>query len=259
MHIGPHTFSGRFFLAPLAGVSDRPFRAICREMGAAFAYTEMVSAHGLVHGTSQTLSYLDRDPAEVPFAVQIFAAEPEVLARGAAAAVAAGAGIVDINMACPVRKVCGTGAGAALARDPAAVEAAVREVVRAAGVPVTIKIRAGWDDATVNCVEVARAAEAGGASRGGAARPDPLAGLRRARRLVAHPRREGGGLDPGARARATSGRPPTRCACGARPAATRCWWPAAPAAIPGSSATSGPPRRARRCRARPPATSGSRR
>jgi tRNA-dihydrouridine synthase B len=164
MHIGPHSFSGRFFLAPLAGVSDRPFRAICREMGAAFAYTEMVSAHGLIHGTSQTLSYLDRDPAEVPFAVQIFAAEPEVLARGAAAAVEAGAGIVDINMACPVRKVCGTGAGAALAREPAAVEAAVREVVRAAGVPVTVKIRAGWDDATVNCVEVARAAEAGGAS-----------------------------------------------------------------------------------------------
>ncbi len=164
MHIGPHTFSGRFFLAPLAGVSDRPFRAICREMGAAFAYTEMVSAHGLIHGTSQTLAYLDRDPAEVPFAVQIFAAEPEVLARGAAAAVGAGAGIVDINMACPVRKVCGTGAGAALARDPAAVEAAVREVVRAAGVPVTVKIRAGWDGATVNCVEVARAAESGGAS-----------------------------------------------------------------------------------------------
>ncbi len=164
MHIGPHTFPGRFFLAPLAGVSDRPFRAICREMGAAFAYTEMVSAHGLVHGTSQTLSYLDRDPAEIPFAVQIFAAEPEVLARGAAAAVEAGAGIVDINMACPVRKVCGTGAGAALAREPTAVEAAVREVVRAAGVPVTVKIRAGWDDSTVNCVEVARAAEAGGAS-----------------------------------------------------------------------------------------------
>jgi nifR3 family TIM-barrel protein len=164
MQIGPHHFSGRFFLAPLAGVSDRPFRTICREMGASFAYTEMVSAHGLIHGTSQTLSYLDRDPAEVPFAVQIFAAEPEVLARGAAAAVEAGAGIVDINMACPVRKVCGTGAGAALARDPSAVEAAVREVVRAAGVPVTIKIRAGWDDATVNCVEVARAAESGGAS-----------------------------------------------------------------------------------------------
>ena len=165
MRIGPHTFRGRFFLAPLAGVSDRPFRAICREMGAAFAYTEMVSAHGLLHGTSQTQSYLDRDPAEVPFAVQIFAADPAVLARGAVAAVAAGAGIVDVNMACPVKKVCGSGAGAALARDPAAVAAAVSAIVAAVpGVPVTVKIRAGWDDALVNCVEVARAAEGAGAS-----------------------------------------------------------------------------------------------
>jgi nifR3 family TIM-barrel protein len=164
MQIGPHRFPGRFFLAPLAGVSDRPFRTICREMGAAFAYTEMVSAHGLLHGTEQTESYLDRDPAEEPFAVQIFAAEPDVLARGAEAAVRHGAGIVDINMACPVKKVCGTGAGASFARDPARVEAAVRLVRGAVGVPVTIKIRAGWDEQNVNCVEVARAGEAGGAA-----------------------------------------------------------------------------------------------
>jgi len=164
VQIGPYTFAGRFFLAPLAGVSDRPFRKICREMGAAFTYTEMVSAHGLVHGTEQTESYLDRDPEETPFAVQIFAAEPDVLARGAEAAVRHGAGIVDINMACPVKKVCGTGAGAALAREPERVRAAVEAVRAAAGVPVTIKIRAGWDEASLNCVEVARAAEAGGAS-----------------------------------------------------------------------------------------------
>ncbi len=164
MRIGPYTFAGRYFLAPLAGVSDRPFRALCREMGAAFAYTEMVSAHGLIHGTAQTLSYLDRDPSEIPFAVQIFAAEPEVLARGAVAAVAAGAGLVDLNMACPVKKVCGTGAGAALARDPARVEAAVRAVAAAVKVPVTVKIRAGWDANELNCVEVARAAEQGGAA-----------------------------------------------------------------------------------------------
>jgi len=164
MQIGQHRFPGSFFLAPLAGVSDRPFRRICRRLGASFAYTEMVSAHGLVQGTLQTQSYLDREPDEEPFAVQIFAAEPEVLARGAAVAVAAGAGIIDINMACPVRKVCGSGAGAALTRDPAKVEAAVRAVASAVPVPVTIKIRAGWDDAEVNCVEVARAAETGGAS-----------------------------------------------------------------------------------------------
>lgn len=164
MQIGPHTFAGRYFLAPLAGVSDRPFRAICRDMGASFTYTEMVSAHGLVHGTLQTESYLDRDPEEDPFAVQLFAAEPEVLARGAAVAVRAGAGIIDVNMACPVKKVCGTGAGAALGREPARVEAAVRAIRAAVAVPVTVKIRAGWDEGEVNCVEVARAAEEGGAA-----------------------------------------------------------------------------------------------
>ncbi len=164
MQIGPYTFQGRYFLAPLAGVSDRPFRAICRGMGASFAYTEMVSAHGLLHGTLQTESYLDRDPDEEPFAVQIFASEPEALAKGAAVAVRAGAGIIDVNMACPVKKVCGTGAGAALGREPRRVEDAVRAIRAAVSVPVTVKIRAGWDEGEVNCVEVARAAEAGGAA-----------------------------------------------------------------------------------------------
>lgn len=164
MQIGPYTFQGRYFLAPLAGVSDRPFRAICRSMGASFAYTEMVSAHGLLHGTLQTESYLDRDPDEEPFAVQIFASEPEALAKGAAVAVRAGAGIIDVNMACPVKKVCGTGAGAALGREPRRVEDAVRAIRAAVSVPVTVKIRAGWDEGEVNCVEVARAAEAGGAA-----------------------------------------------------------------------------------------------
>jgi nifR3 family TIM-barrel protein len=117
-----------------------------------------------VHGTHQTESYLDRDPDEVPFAVQLFAAEADVLARGAAAAVRAGAGIVDVNMACPVKKVCGTGAGAALGREPARVAAAVRAIRAEVSVPVTIKIRAGWDDAELNCVDVARAAEEAGAS-----------------------------------------------------------------------------------------------
>jgi tRNA-dihydrouridine synthase B len=164
MQIGPYHLPGRFFLAPLAGVSDRPFRAICRRMGASFAYTEMVSAHGLMYGQLQTQSYLDREPDEDPFAVQIFADDPAVLAKGAAVAVEAGAGIIDINMACPVKKVCGAGAGAAMGRDPARVEAAVRAVRAAVAVPVTVKIRAGWDDAEVNCVAVAKAAEAGGAA-----------------------------------------------------------------------------------------------
>jgi len=133
-------------------------------MGASFAYTEMVSAHGLVYGTGQTASYLDRDPDENPFAVQIFAGDPAILARGAELAVRQGAGIVDINMACPVRKVCGAGAGAAMGRAPRTVEQAVRAVVAAVPVPVTVKIRTGWDDASVNAVEVARAAEQAGAA-----------------------------------------------------------------------------------------------
>jgi tRNA-dihydrouridine synthase B len=164
VNIGRYQFSGHFFLAPLAGVSDRPFRTICREMGAAFAYTEMVSAHGLIYGSEQTTSYLDRAPMETPFAVQIFASEPEVLARGAAEAVKHGADIIDINMACPVKKVCSTGAGAAITREPNRVEEAVRKCREATGVPITIKIRAGWDDQNINCVDVAKAAEQGGAS-----------------------------------------------------------------------------------------------
>ncbi len=164
MQIGPYRFQGRFFLAPLAGVSDRPFRTLCRSMGAAFTYTEMVSAHGLLHGARRTLGYLDRDEEETPFAVQLFAAEPDVLARGAEAAVRHGAGLIDLNMACPVKKVCGSGAGAALARHPELVERAVSAVRIASGVPVTVKIRAGWDEASINCVEVARAAASGGAS-----------------------------------------------------------------------------------------------
>ncbi|HTP28345.1 MAG TPA: tRNA dihydrouridine synthase DusB [Anaeromyxobacteraceae bacterium] len=164
MKIGPYHFEGRFFLAPLAGVSDRPFRKICRDHGASFSYTEMVSAHGLIHGNEQTERYLDRDPEEVPFAVQLFGAEPAVLARGAEVAVERGAALIDINMACPAKKVCRTGAGAALAREPERVRAAVEAVRAATGVPVSVKIRAGWDEGTVNCVEVAQAAEAGGAS-----------------------------------------------------------------------------------------------
>jgi tRNA-dihydrouridine synthase B len=96
--------------------------------------------------------------------VQIFAAEPDVLARGAVIAVRAGAGIIDVNMACPVKKVCGAGAGAAMGRNPTLVAAAVRAIRAAVPVPVTIKIRAGWDENDITCVEVAQAAEAAGAS-----------------------------------------------------------------------------------------------
>src|SRR5436305_3557102 len=166
VRLGPLSLPNRYFLAPLAGVSDWPFRLLCREMGAAIAHTEMISSHGLVHGGDQTLSYLERPPDERPFAVQVFGQDPEILAQGARIAVEKYGPIdaVDINMGCPVKKVCGHGAGAALLRDPSAAENAVRKVVEAvAPLPVTVKIRAGWDEDRRNAPEIAKACEQGGA------------------------------------------------------------------------------------------------
>ena len=166
VRIGPLQLPNRYFLAPLAGVSDWPFRLLCREMGASIAHTEMISSHGLVHGGDQTLSYLARPADERPFAVQIFGHDADVLAAGARIAVDEYGPIdaVDINMGCPVRKVCCHGAGAAMLKDPALVERTVRKVVDAVlPLPVTVKLRAGWDEERRNAPEIARACEQGGA------------------------------------------------------------------------------------------------
>src|SRR5712671_1153448 len=166
VRLGALTLPNRYFLAPLAGVSDWPFRLLCREMGASIAHTEMISSHGLVHGGDQTLSYLERPPDERPFAIQVFGHVAEVLAEGARVAVEKYGPIdaVDINMGCPVKKVCCHGAGAALLRDPLAAEQAVRKVVDAvAPLPVTVKLRAGWDDEHRNAPEITKACEQGGA------------------------------------------------------------------------------------------------
>jgi nifR3 family TIM-barrel protein len=166
VQLGPLTLPNRYFLAPLAGVSDWPFRLLCREMGAAIAHTEMISSHGLVHGGDQTLSYLERPLDERPFAIQVFGHDEDVLAEGARIAVEKYGPIdaVDINMGCPVKKVCCHGAGAAMLRDPLLVERTVRKVVDAvAPLPVTVKLRAGWDEEHRNAPEIARACEQGGA------------------------------------------------------------------------------------------------
>jgi nifR3 family TIM-barrel protein len=166
VRLGPLTLPNRYFLAPLAGVSDWPFRRLCREMGAAIAHTEMISSHGLVHGGDQTLSYLERPEDERPFAIQVFGHDPDVLAAGARVAVEKYGPVdaVDINMGCPVRKVCSHGAGAAMLKDPVLVEKTVRKVVEAvAPLPVTVKLRAGWDEEHRNAPEAARACEQGGA------------------------------------------------------------------------------------------------
>ena len=166
VRLGRLLLPNRYFLAPLAGVSDWPFRLLCREMGASIAHTEMISSHGLVHGGDQTLSYLERPETERPFAIQVFGHEPDVLAAGARVAVDQYGPIdaVDINMGCPVKKVCCHGAGAAMLKDPALVERTVRMVVDAVSpLPVTVKLRAGWDDEHRNAPVIARACEQGGA------------------------------------------------------------------------------------------------
>ena len=164
MRIGPYLLKNPWILAPMAGVSEMPYRVIAREMGASAAPTELVSAKGLLFGQERTRRYLTRADSETPFWVQLFGGDPETMARGAAAAVEQGADIIDINMGCPVKKVTRTGAGSALLCDPARGAAMVEGIIARTGLPVTVKIRSGWDDDSRNYVELAKALGAAGAS-----------------------------------------------------------------------------------------------
>ena len=167
MRIGDVCFDSPFLLAPLAGVSDSPFRRLAREQGASGVVTEMVSADGLVRGQRATLEYLRFDPEERPIGVQLFGADPAVMedAAGLLCALppAERPDWIDVNMGCPVRKVVNRKAGAALLTDLALLSEIVRRMARASTVPVTAKIRLGWDGGCSNVVEVARALEAAGA------------------------------------------------------------------------------------------------
>lgn len=161
--IGPFAFDGGPWLAPLAATSNAAFRRICLDLGCEQAVTEMVSSEALVREVDKVGRRMRRAPGERRLVVQLFGADASVMARAAHIAVqVAGADIVDINMGCPVRKIVGVGAGVALMRDIALAERIVREVVEASsGRPVTVKMRAGWDDQR-NAVEVARAVEQAG-------------------------------------------------------------------------------------------------
>jgi tRNA-dihydrouridine synthase B len=151
--IGAHRIERPIVLAPMAGVSERPYRLLALELGAGLAPTELISARGLELGSDRTEAYLRHEAArEQPFTVQIFGGEPRSMARAAELAVERGARIIDINMGCPVRKVTRSGAGSALMTDPdraVAIVEAIRERV-GDGVPITAKIRAGWDRAHRN-------------------------------------------------------------------------------------------------------------
>lgn len=163
--IGNLSLPHPFVVAPMAGVSDLPFRLLCREQGAALVYTEMVSAKGLVRGGAKTHAFLHSLPAERPLGVQLFGSDPVEL--GEAAAMLEGEGradLIDVNMGCPVKKVVKTGAGSALLCDPPKVGRIVAGIRRRTRLPVTIKIRAGWDARSINAPDVARVAEGEGAN-----------------------------------------------------------------------------------------------
>lgn len=146
----------------MAGVSDKPFRMILAEFGCPLVYTEMVSAKGLVYGSSATLKMIDL-AGERNVAVQLFGREPEILARAAKTAAERGAVIIDLNLGCPMPKVVKNGEGAALMREPSLVAELVAAVAAAVTVPVTVKMRSGWDEKSRNAVEVALAAVRAGA------------------------------------------------------------------------------------------------
>ncbi len=132
-------------LAPMAGLSDRPFRRLCRSFGVDLAVSEMISAKGLVYGDRKSRVLLTPDKSDRPYWVQLFGSDPEIIREAAQIALQAGADLIDINMGCPVRKVVKTGAGAALLRDPQQAEAIMRALDRTPAIPYTIKIRSGWD------------------------------------------------------------------------------------------------------------------
>ena len=164
MMIGNAGLSGPFLLAPLAGITDGPFRRLCSQAGAALVYSEMVSAKGLWYGDKNTGKLLEILPGEGPVAYQLFGHEPEIMAFAARKLDSRMNAIFDINMGYPVPKIVKNGEGSALMKNPDLVYDLVAAAVKNTSKPVTVKIRAGWDEESVNAVEVARAVSAAGAS-----------------------------------------------------------------------------------------------
>ncbi|MFH1980711.1 MAG: tRNA dihydrouridine synthase DusB [Pseudomonadota bacterium] len=159
MVIGPHSVSPPLVFAPLAGITNLPLRLLAKEAGCGLVCSEMVSANGLVHRSAKTLEMLASDPAERPLSIQIFGARPDIMAEAAVMVAAAGADILDINFGCAVRKVVKTGSGVALMRTPDLARDILERVRRAIDIPLTIKIRSGWDASGDQAVAIARMAQ----------------------------------------------------------------------------------------------------
>jgi tRNA-dihydrouridine synthase B len=162
MKIGAHALPSAVFVAPMAGITDRPFRRLARRYGAGLAVSEMVSARPELRSTRKSLLRLDHAGEPAPVSVQIAGAEPAMLADAARYNVEHGAQIIDINMGCPAKKVCNVMAGSALLKDEPLVARILDAVVKAVHVPVTLKIRTGWDRNNKNALTVAKIAESSG-------------------------------------------------------------------------------------------------
>lgn len=162
MQIGPYQLKNNLIVAPMAGVTDRPFRQLCKAMGAGMAVSEMVASNSLLWGSEKTRRRANHDGEVDPVSVQIAGADPNMLAEAAKYNVDHGAQIIDINMGCPAKKVCNVMAGSALLKDEPLVRRILEAVVGAVNVPVTLKIRTGWDRGNKNALAVARIAEYSG-------------------------------------------------------------------------------------------------
>jgi len=162
MRIGPYKLRNNLIVAPMAGVTDRPFRQLCKRMGAGMAVSEMVASNSLLYGSEKTRRRANHEGETDPVSVQIVGADPGMLARAARHNVDHGAQIIDINMGCPAKKICNVMAGSALLQNEKLVAEIIEAVVGAVAVPVTLKIRTGWDKTSRNAVRIAQIAEAAG-------------------------------------------------------------------------------------------------
>ncbi len=159
MQIGSHVLKNNLVVAPMAGVTDRPFRQLCKKMGAGLAVSEMVTSNSLLYGSEKTRRRANHEGEVDPISVQIAGADPKMMAEAAKYNVDNGAQIIDINMGCPAKKICNVMAGSALLKDEPLVSQILKAVVNAVDVPVTLKIRTGWDKQNRNAIAVAKMAE----------------------------------------------------------------------------------------------------
>jgi tRNA-dihydrouridine synthase B len=162
MNISEHILKNNLVLAPMAGVTDRPFRMLCKSFGAGMAVSEMVTSNSLLYGSEKTLRRANHEGEVDPISVQIAGADPDMMAEAAKYNMDKGAQIIDINMGCPAKKICNVMAGSALLKKEKLVESILKSVVKAVNIPVTLKIRTGWDTDNRNALTISKIAEDSG-------------------------------------------------------------------------------------------------